>query len=54
MEQAHRILVYFNNHPRGKAAQNAATLEILLKKAGLIQDTGGKETQNAGAVGCSS
>ncbi|GHU13240.1 hypothetical protein FACS1894161_3010 [Spirochaetia bacterium] len=32
VEQAHRILVYFNNHPKGKAAQNAATL---IKKLGM-------------------
>jgi uncharacterized protein YecE (DUF72 family) len=35
-EQADRILVYFNNHPLGKAARNAQTLEKLLKKIGLI------------------
>jgi uncharacterized protein YecE (DUF72 family) len=39
-EQAHRILVYFNNHPKGKAAHNAQTLEKILRKAGLIQDGG--------------
>jgi uncharacterized protein YecE (DUF72 family) len=35
-EKAHRILVYFNNHPKGKAAKNAQTLEKLLRKAGLL------------------
>ena len=35
-EQAHRILVYFNNHPLGKAARNAQTLEKILQKMGLI------------------
>jgi uncharacterized protein YecE (DUF72 family) len=29
--QAQRILVYFNNHPKGQAAKNAQTLEKLLK-----------------------
>jgi uncharacterized protein YecE (DUF72 family) len=32
--QARRILVYFNNHPGGKAAKNAQTLEKILKKTG--------------------
>ncbi|MDR0472379.1 MAG: DUF72 domain-containing protein [Treponema sp.] len=35
-EQAQRILVYFNNHPFGKAAKNAQTLEKMLTKIGLI------------------
>jgi len=35
-EQAKRILVYFNNHPLGKAARNAHTLEKILKKIGLL------------------
>jgi uncharacterized protein YecE (DUF72 family) len=30
--QAHRILVYFNNHPKGKAAQNA---QMLMQKLGM-------------------
>lgn len=34
-EQAERILVYFNNHPLGKAARNAQTLEKILKKLGI-------------------
>ena len=34
--QAQRILVYFNNHPLGKAARNAQTLEKILKKMGLL------------------
>ncbi|GHV68016.1 hypothetical protein AGMMS49928_06420 [Spirochaetia bacterium] len=33
--QADRILVYFNNHPKGKAVQNAEMLEKMLVKAGL-------------------
>jgi uncharacterized protein YecE (DUF72 family) len=37
-EQAHRILVYFNNHPKGKAAKNAQTLEKILRKIGLLHD----------------
>jgi uncharacterized protein YecE (DUF72 family) len=36
IEQAQRILVYFNNHPKGKAVKNAQMLIILLKKAGLL------------------
>jgi uncharacterized protein YecE (DUF72 family) len=40
-EQAQRILVYFNNHPQGKAARNAHTLEKLLRKMGLIAEDGG-------------
>ena len=35
-EQAHRILIYFNNHPFGKAVRNARTLEKILTIAGLI------------------
>ena len=35
--QAQRILVYFNNHPLGKAARNAHTLEKILRKTGVIQ-----------------
>ena len=31
-EQAQRILVFFNNHPFGKAVRNAQTLEKMLKK----------------------
>jgi uncharacterized protein YecE (DUF72 family) len=30
-EKAHRILVYFNNHPKGKAAINAANLQKMVK-----------------------
>jgi uncharacterized protein YecE (DUF72 family) len=41
-EQAQRILVYFNNHPQGKAARNAHTLEKLLRKMGLIAADGGE------------
>ena len=32
VEQVHRILVYFNNHPKGKAVRNAQTLIKLLGK----------------------
>ena len=49
-EQAQRILVYFNNHPFGKAVRNAQTLEKLLKKTGLLM-AGGKEVQNGNADG---
>jgi uncharacterized protein YecE (DUF72 family) len=35
-EQTQRILVYFNNHPLGKAARNAQTLEKILRKMGII------------------
>lgn len=31
-EQARRVLVYFNNHPFGKAVRNAQTLEKMLSK----------------------
>jgi len=37
-ELADRILVYFNNHPFGKAVKNGQTLEILLKKMGLLRE----------------
>jgi uncharacterized protein YecE (DUF72 family) len=47
-EQAQRILVYFNNHPFGKAVRNAQTLStLLLKKMGFM---GGKELNNVGTV----
>jgi uncharacterized protein YecE (DUF72 family) len=36
-EQAQRILVYFNNHPFGKAARNAQTLIKLLIEMGLLK-----------------
>jgi uncharacterized protein YecE (DUF72 family) len=49
-EQAHRILIYFNNHPRGSAAKNAQTLEGLLEKAGLA---GGKDMKNGRKGSCS-
>jgi len=35
-EQAKRVLVYYNNHPFGKAIRNAQTLEKLLTKMGLL------------------
>jgi uncharacterized protein YecE (DUF72 family) len=41
--QADKILVYFNNHARGQAVQNAQTLVGLLGKAGLLGDMGGKD-----------
>jgi uncharacterized protein YecE (DUF72 family) len=44
-EQAKRILVYYNNHPHGKAVRNAQTLEKILKKMGLL---GGREVSNGG------
>jgi uncharacterized protein YecE (DUF72 family) len=46
--QAQRILVYFNNHPKGKAAKNAQTLEKILRKIGLLNDG---EGTNKGAAG---
>jgi len=36
-EIAHRVLVYLNNHPFGKAVRNAQTLERMLKKIGLLK-----------------
>jgi uncharacterized protein YecE (DUF72 family) len=44
-ELADRILVYFNNHPFGKAVRNAQTLEKLLGKIGLFT-AGGKVLKN--------
>jgi uncharacterized protein YecE (DUF72 family) len=38
--QADRILVYFNNHARGQAVQNAQTLLEILKRAGLGEISG--------------
>jgi uncharacterized protein YecE (DUF72 family) len=38
IEQAHRILVYFNNHPKGKAVLNGKRLEKIVNKMGLITD----------------
>ena len=35
-EQAERIVIYFNNHPFGKAVRNAQTLEKILRKTGII------------------
>jgi uncharacterized protein YecE (DUF72 family) len=60
--QAHRILVYFNNHPKGKAAKNAQTLEKILRKIGLLHDgEGGNKgaaisggERHGGTDGCSS
>ena len=37
IENAKKILVYYNNHPFGKAVRNAQTLERILKKMGLIR-----------------
>ncbi|MDR2402799.1 MAG: DUF72 domain-containing protein [Spirochaetaceae bacterium] len=45
-EQARRILVYFNNHPKGKAAKNALSLEKILKKAGLWHGGEGKDVKH--------
>jgi uncharacterized protein YecE (DUF72 family) len=54
-EQAQRILVYYNNHPKGKAVKNAQMLEKLLRKAGLIRDKGeGKGMQHGGPDGYTS
>jgi uncharacterized protein YecE (DUF72 family) len=36
--KADRVLIYFNNHRRGQAVENAQTLTQLLKKAGLLRD----------------
>ncbi|MCL2006983.1 MAG: DUF72 domain-containing protein [Treponema sp.] len=47
-EQAQRILVYFNNHPFGKAVRNAQTLRKLLIKLGILKAEG-KEVQDGGA-----
>jgi len=44
-EQAKRVLVYYNNHPFGKAVRNAQTLAKMLHKMGLL---GGKEMNNGG------
>jgi uncharacterized protein YecE (DUF72 family) len=35
--KADRILVYFNNHRRGQAVENAQTLAKILEKAGLLR-----------------
>jgi uncharacterized protein YecE (DUF72 family) len=48
-EQAQRILVYFNNHPSGKAVRNAQTLSALLLKK--MRSMGGKKMYNGGTVG---
>jgi len=45
-EQAHRILVFFNNHPFGKAVRNAQTLEKLLRKIGILKQKTIGETKN--------
>jgi uncharacterized protein YecE (DUF72 family) len=37
-EQAQRILIYFNNHPFGKAARNAQTLIQLLINMGILHN----------------
>jgi len=50
-EQAQRILVYFNNSPFGKAAQNAKMLKKVLRK---MEPLGGKGMPNGGKVDCSS
>jgi uncharacterized protein YecE (DUF72 family) len=36
--KADRVLVYFNNHRRGQAVENAQTLAKILEKAGLLRD----------------
>ncbi|MFP3043372.1 DUF72 domain-containing protein [Treponema primitia] len=40
--QADKILVYFNNHARGQAVQNAQTLIAILERSGM----GGKDMNN--------
>jgi uncharacterized protein YecE (DUF72 family) len=35
--KADRVLVYFNNHRRGQAVENAQTLAKILEKAGLLR-----------------
>jgi uncharacterized protein YecE (DUF72 family) len=42
--QADRILVYFNNHARGQAVQNAQTLIAILDRAGLWNEAGEERT----------
>jgi uncharacterized protein YecE (DUF72 family) len=45
--QADKILVYFNNHARGQAVQNAQSLVKILDKAGLFADHGeGKDMKH--------
>jgi uncharacterized protein YecE (DUF72 family) len=39
-EKAERILVYFNNHRRGQAAQNARSFAGILERAGLAGSAG--------------
>jgi uncharacterized protein YecE (DUF72 family) len=53
-EQTQRVLIYFNNHPFGKAAKNAQTLGKMLEKMGLMTDAGGKEVKHGGTGGLSS
>jgi uncharacterized protein YecE (DUF72 family) len=53
VQQSKRIVVYFNNHPFGKAAKNAQTLIKILEKIGVILK-GGKEMENEGTGGSSS
>ena len=38
MIKADRLIIYFNNHRRGQAVQNAEALQKILEKAGLIGD----------------
>jgi uncharacterized protein YecE (DUF72 family) len=52
-QQSKRIVVYFNNHPFGKAARNAQTLIKILEKIGVILREG-KEMINEGTGGSSS
>ncbi len=42
------LLVFFNNHWRGNAAQNAREMRRLLEEAGLMQESG--PTQSAGTT----
>jgi uncharacterized protein YecE (DUF72 family) len=41
MVQTNRVLVYFNNHPRGQAVKNAQTLAAILDKAELWSESKG-------------
>ena len=52
VQQSKRVVVYFNNHPFGKAAKNAQTLIKILEKIGLILV--GKEMKSEGKGNLSS
>jgi uncharacterized protein YecE (DUF72 family) len=46
--QADRILVYFNNHARGQAVQNAQTLIAILDRAGVWDESGEAKDRSHG------